>query len=211
MLHALRQTFLQSQDFFHGLGFFGVILFALTLVALQLVGLPLAPFAIMAGLFFQTAKGFAAVQLGTSLGAALNFLLARYLFRERVTRWLGHHEKFRLIDAAVGREGWKIIALLRLCPIPFGLANYSYGLTAVGFVPYLLATFFAIIPANFFFAWFGATSQDALGVLTGSAKAPPGQIVFTVVGLVAFFLVMRYVAKIAHTAIARGDQTGAKT
>ena len=208
MLSALSQYFLHWESFFHGLGFFGVLAFALTIVLLQLLCLPLAPFAIMAGLFFGAANGFAAVELGTGLGAAINFLLSRHILRERVTRWLGHHEKFRLIDRAIGREGWKIIALLRFCPIPFGLANYSYGLTAVGFLPYMLATVCAIIPANFFFVWFGATSHDlALSVLTGGARATPNQAVLTVVGLIAFFGALTYVAKIARAAIARHEPT----
>jgi uncharacterized membrane protein YdjX (TVP38/TMEM64 family) len=210
MLSSLSQYFLHWETFFHGLGFLGVVAFAATIVLLQIFCLPLAPFGIMAGLFFGLANGFAAIEIGTGLGAAINFLLSRHILRERVTRWLGHHEKFRLIDRAIGREGWKIIALLRLCPIPFGIANYSYGLTAVAFGPYMLATFFAIIPANFFFVWFGATSHDlALAVLTGNAKATPNQAVFTIIGLVAFFVALTYVAKIARTAISRHEPESA--
>ena len=206
MISALSQYFLHWETFFHGLGIFGVLAFALTIVLLQVFCLPLAPFAIMAGLFFGAANGFVAIELGTGLGAAINFLLSRHILRAPVTRWLGAHEKFRLIDTAIGREGWKIIALLRFCPIPFGLANYSYGLTAVGFLPYMLATVFAIIPANFFFVWFGATSHDlALAVLTGGAKATPNQAILTVVGLIAFFVALSYVAKIARAAISRHE------
>ncbi len=206
MLSALTQYFLQWETFFHGIGFWGVLAFAVTLVLLQVFCLPLSPFGIIAGLFFGVANGFIAVEVGTTLGAAVNFLLSRHILRERVSRWLGTHEKFRLIDNAIGREGWKIIALLRFCPIPFGIANYSYGLTAVGFVPYMLATFFTIIPANFFFVWFGATSRDlALSVLTGSAKATPNQAIFTVVGLIAFFAALTYLAKVARAAIARHE------
>ena len=212
MLSALSQYFLHWESFFHGLGFFGVLAFALTIVLLQIFCLPLAPFAIMGGLFFGAANGFIAIELGTGLGAAINFLLSRHILRAPVTRWLGSHEKFRLIDTAIGREGWKIIALLRFCPIPFGLANYSYGLTAVGFLPYMLATVFAIIPANFFFVWFGATSHDlALAVLTGHAKATPNQAVFTVVGLIAFFAALSYVAKVARAAIARHEPVAGET
>ena len=221
MLTALSETFLHWQNFFHQIGFLGVLLFAFVLVTLQLFCLPLSPFGIMAGLFFGVTHGLVAIELGTALGAAINFLLARYFARERVARWLSGHEKFQLIDAAIGREGGKIVALLRFCPIPFGLANYSYGLTAVRFVPYMLATVLAIIPGNFFFVWFGATSKDALAFITGGAKAISGDPLFTVplgdhlvhvhaktlfsvVGLVAFFVVLSYVAKLARQAVARG-------
>lgn len=210
MLSALSQYFLQWETFFHGLGIFGVLAFALTIVLLQVFCLPLSPFGIMAGVFFGVANGFLAIEIGTALGAALNFLVSRHVLRERVSRWLGAHEKFHLIDTAIGREGWKIVALLRFCPIPYGLANYCYGLTAVRFVPYMLATVCAIIPGNFFFVWFGATSRDlALSVLNGQARATPNQAIFTVVGLVAFFVALTYVAKVARAAIARHEPVAA--
>lgn len=204
-MSALSEFLLQWQHYFQSLGILGLALYALLLVGLQMFGVPLSPAAVAAGLIFGFWRGFITVQIGTSLGAAVNFLLARYFARERVARWLGHHEKFRLIDAAVAREGWKIVALLRFCPIPFGLANYSYGLTGVGFVPYLVATALAIVPGNCFFVWFGATSNDALAAVSGSGKAPPGQFIFTGIGLVAFFVALTYVTKIARAAVARKD------
>lgn len=205
-MNAISERILESQQFFQGLGWLGVLAYAGVIVLVQLVCLPLAPLAIAGGFVFGLGKGFAAITIGTGVGAVVNFLLSRYMARAAVQRWLGHHEKFKLIDAAIGREGWKIIALLRFCPIPYGIANYSYGLTAVRFVPYLLATLFAIIPGNFFFTWFGASSTDALAAVSGSGQAaPPGKLVFTAVGLVAAFCALTYVTKIARAAVARGN------
>ncbi|MEI9895614.1 MAG: VTT domain-containing protein [Chthoniobacter sp.] len=128
----------------------------------------------------------------------MNFLLARYVARTAVTRYLAHHEKFRLIDAAIGREGGKIIALLRLCPIPFGLANYCYGLTAVRFWPYTIATFLAIIPANCFFVWIGASAHEGLAAATGNGRPHhPGEYVLLGVGLVAGLCALNYIARVA--------------
>ncbi len=202
-MNALSSKFFEWEHFFRGLGWLGVFVYALLIVVVQLLCAPLSPVAVAAGLIFGVGRGFAAITLGTGIGAAVNFLVARHLARGRVARWLAHHEKFQLIDAAIGREGWKIIALLRVCPFPFGLANYSYGLTAVSFVPYLLATVLTIVPANFFFVWFGATSHDALAAASGEKAAPPGQMLFTAIGLVAFFCALTYVTKIARAAIAK--------
>ena len=205
-MSAFSQQILQWERFFQDLGWGGVLVYAALIVGLQVFCAPLSPVAIAAGLIFGLGRGFVAVELGTVVGAALNFIAARYLMRERISRWLMRHEKFRLIDAAIGREGGKIVALLRFCPIPFGIANYSYGLTAVGFVPYMLATVLAIIPANFFFVWFGATSHDALAAATGAQSAtPPGKIIFTIIGLIAFFAALTYVARIARAAVAKGE------
>lgn len=206
MITAISQHLLQWQHYFQDLGFLGMAGYALVMVVLQVFCAPLSPAAVAAGMIFGLWRGFLTVEIATTLGAALNYLAARHFARERVKRWLGHHEKFKLIDAAIGREGWKIIALLRFCPIPFGLANYSYGLTAVRFWPYLLATAVAIIPGNLFFVWFGATSHDALSAISGSGPTPPGKFIFTAIGLVAFFAALTYVTRIARAAIAKKEE-----
>jgi len=206
MMSAFSQFLLQWQHYFQDLGLLGIAAYVLVMVGVQMFCAPLSPAGIAAGMIFGLWRGLVTVEIATAIGAALNFVVARHLARERVNRWLGHHEKFKLIDAAIGREGWKIVALLRLCPIPFGLANYSYGLTAVGFVPYMAATLVAILPGNIFFVWFGATSNDALAAVTGEAKAGAGQFVLTGIGLVALFVAMTYVTRIARAAIAKKDE-----
>lgn len=204
-VNALSARILESQQYLQELGWFGVFAYAAIIVVAQIVCLPLSPIAVAGGLIFGLGRGFAAITIGTAVGAIVNFLASRYFVRAAVQRWLAQHEKFKLIDAAIGREGWKIVALLRFCPIPYGIANYSYGLTAVRFFPYWIATIFAVMPANFFFTWFGASSNDALATVSGASQAaPPGRMIFTVIGLVAFFCALTYVTKIARAAVARG-------
>jgi hypothetical protein len=74
----------------------------------------------------------------------------------------------------------------------------------------MAATFVAILPANLFFVWFGATSNDALAVVSGEAKAGPGQFIFTAIGLVAFFSALTYMTRIARAAIAKKDEPAAQ-
>ena len=39
-----------------------------------------------------------------------------------------------MVDSAIGREGFKVILLLRITPLfPFSIINYLYGLTSVNF------------------------------------------------------------------------------
>jgi uncharacterized membrane protein YdjX (TVP38/TMEM64 family) len=197
-----------SQDFFHGLGMLGVFAYAVTMALAGLASLPLSPFAITGGLIFGFGKGFLSVQLGTFFSATLNFLVSRHVARGFVQRKLAAHAKFKAIDAAVGREGWKIVALLRFVPMPFGLVNYAFGLTAIRFWPYVLATFFPIILGNVFFVWMGATAQAGIAAASGSGRPRhPMEIVMMALGVVAAFTAMVVVTRIARQAVAQRDET----
>jgi len=204
-MQAFTQQIQPYLDQLKDLGWIGVLAYAAAIVILQGIGIPLSPFGIAAGGLFGFQSGLLAITLGTNVGAALNFLIARYFARTMVTSWLGHHEKFRLIDRAIAREGGKIVALLRLCPIPFGLANYAYGLTSVRLSHYLLATFVAIIPANVFFVWIGSGVSKTLSTAGTSNAQTTGEKAFLVIGIVALALAIRTVSKIAKAAIDQGE------
>lgn len=209
-MSALLEKFNSLHDSFQQLGWIGWLAFIGSVVLLQMFLVPLSPVAIAAGAIFGFRGGVLAITIGTNLGAIVNFLISRYIARGAVNRYLAHHEKFRLIDAAIGREGGKIVGLLRLCPIPFGLANYAYGLTAVRLWPYVAATFLAIIPANTFFVWLGVTAHEGMALASGTARARhPGEYVLLGVGLVAAFFALRYVTRVAKAAVEKGDRPAA--
>lgn len=204
MFPSLLKWITASQAYFIGLGWLGVPAYAGIFFLVQFCLAPVAPVAIAAGAIFGLGRGYLAVTLGTALGVAINFLISRHLARGPIERRLGRSDKFRLIDAAIGREGWKIIALLRFCPLPFGLSNFCYGLTAVPFWPYFFASVVAIIPANFFFTWVGATAQESAQALVGAARPRhPIEYVLMGVGLVAFFIALHYVSSVARKAVAQ--------
>lgn len=199
---ALIDWLTASHQTFHDLGWIGVAAWVGVIVLCQLFLAPLAPVAIAGGFMFGMTRGFIAITLGTAAGAALNFIIARHFGRGPIARRLARSEKFRLIDEAVGREGWKIIAMLRFCPIPFGFANFAYGLTAIPFWPYFLATVIAIIPGNLCFVWLGATAHAGLEVALGTARPRhPFEYALLVVGLCAVFAAMAYIAKVARAAV----------
>ena len=196
-LEHTRQTLLDL----HGLG---ILAFAGIFVAAQFFMIPVAPLGLAAGFFFGFRMGWLGLMLGCAIGASVNFLISRHLARDRVARWLNHHEQFRLIDSAIGREGWKIVALLRFVPIPFGLANYCYGLTPVRFWPYLAATCVAIIPPNSLFVWIGSTGQDLASLLGKGRPIHRLEYGLLGVGIVAAIIALRHLSKVARSAVRRG-------
>jgi len=82
-LHAF-ETSLTGPDGateFWAYGWWGVLAFALALAILQMGLIPLSIFAVAGGMIFGWEKAFIAVQIGTNLGASINFLIARYVAR----------------------------------------------------------------------------------------------------------------------------------
>ncbi|MDD5348751.1 MAG: VTT domain-containing protein [Chthoniobacteraceae bacterium] len=173
------ETYLHSLG---GMGLLGGVIFILSLAGLSLFGLPLIPFAVAAGLLFGIPGGLAGIIAGSTLGAAVGFLFSRYVARKRVAKFLNRNPKFVLIDQAIHREGWKIIGLLRLCPIPFGVSNFAYGLTNVPFAHYLFATILGMLPGEIVFVCMGSAGKQLSEV-----NSSPALKVLTVLGVCALF------------------------
>ncbi len=103
--------------------------------------LPGSVLTIGAGIVFGLALGVVTVSAGSTLGACVAFLVGRTIARDWVARRVADNPKWRAIDEAVGRQGFKIVLLTRLSPVfPFNLQNYGYGLTAVSFWKHALAS-----------------------------------------------------------------------
>ncbi len=191
------------------MGIWGPLVFAGVYVVATVLMLPGAALTLAAGAIFGLLWGTVAVSIGSTTGAAMAFLIGRYLARDTVERKLGKFPKFRAVDRAVSEGGWKIVALLRLSPaIPFNLQNYLYGLTAIRFWPCVIASWIAMLPGTFMYVYLGYAGRAGVAAATGeSAGRTPVQWAMLGVGLVATIVVTVYVTKLARRAIAR--QSGA--
>lgn len=127
-----------------------------------LVPIPRTALCLASGAIF----GLAAVLVilpSTTLGSAIGFLFARYLFTERLHRIVDNKPKIRAVLGAVDSEGWRIVGLMRFAgAMPTFSQNYLFGLTRIGFVPYLLATFAFTIPQVCLYVYLGALGRAAL-------------------------------------------------
>jgi uncharacterized membrane protein YdjX (TVP38/TMEM64 family) len=171
----------------------------------------LAPGSILtigAGFAFGLWKGFLAVSAGSTLGAALAFLVARFIARDRVEAIAKGNDKFRRIDNAIGKQGAKLIFLLRLSPvIPFNISNYFYGLTSVKFWPYVLVSWIGMIPGTFLYVYIGTASQAAVSAAASGEAVKHGwqYWALTSVGLAATVIVTIWITKIARDALRRSE------
>jgi uncharacterized membrane protein YdjX (TVP38/TMEM64 family) len=199
------QQWLRSfNDWVGQMGVAGIFIFIIVYAVATVLLAPGAILTIGAGFAFGLWKGFLAVSGGATLGASLAFLVARFIARDKIEAIAKGNEKFRNIDSAIGKQGAKLIFLLRLSPvIPFNLSNYFYGLTGVKFWPYVLASWIGMMPGTFLYVYIGTAGKAAVAAAAGGAAVKHGWQYWTFlgVGLAATVIVTIWVTKIARDAL----------
>jgi uncharacterized membrane protein YdjX (TVP38/TMEM64 family) len=198
------QKWLRSfNDWVGQMGLAGIFIFIAVYAAATVLLAPGAILTIGAGFAFGLWKGFLAVSAGATLGAALAFLVARFIARDKIEAMARRSDKFQRIDNAIGLQGAKLVFLLRLSPvIPFNLSNYFYGLTAVSFWPYVLASWIGMMPGTFLYVYIGTAGKAAVLAAGGEAVKQGWQYwTFMSIGLVATIVVTIWVTRIARSAL----------
>jgi uncharacterized membrane protein YdjX (TVP38/TMEM64 family) len=155
------QDWLKSfESWVQGMGPAGMLLYAAVNIVAVLLFVPGIVLTLGAGFLFGLGRGIVVVSVASTIAAALAFVIARYFARGAIERLVRKNPKFAAIDRAIGREGWKVVALLRLSPlVPFSLSNYLYGLTSVRLGPYVATSWAAMLPATVLYVSLGAAGR----------------------------------------------------
>lgn len=152
-----------------------------------------------AGFLFGVVRGFILVSVASTLAGTVAFAIGRYWARSWVERQIEQQPKFQALDAAVAKEGWKIVGLTRLSPLfPFVFLNYAFGVTRVSFRDYILASWIGMMPGTLLYVY--------LGYLPKIAAVESGEklkLILNIVGLIATVAVTVYVTKIARQVLDR--------
>lgn len=99
--------------------------------------------------------------LGSSVGAVLAYIRAQYMARDLIKLFARRYPIIRAADKALRRNGFKVMLLLRLCPlIPFNALNYIGGVTSVNGEDFT-SSLIGIIPMQLLTVCIGATASNA--------------------------------------------------
>ncbi len=142
-------------------GIWAPLFFVLVYACATVLFLPGTVLTLAGGALFGPVLGTVYNLSGATLGATLAFLMARYLASE----WVAQRAQGRLRQLIVGveEEGWRFVAFVRLVPLfPFVLLNYALGLTRIGLLPYVLASFVFMLPGAVAYTYFGYAGREAL-------------------------------------------------
>jgi uncharacterized membrane protein YdjX (TVP38/TMEM64 family) len=200
------RQYLALLDWIAGLGWRGMLILVGLYAAVCLVFLPGALVTLAAGFLYGAILGGALASLGAVLGGTAAFLVARLIFRQWLNRSLADHPRFSAIDRAVGKQGFKIVLLTRLCSLfPYDLMSYVFGMTPVSLGRYVLATWLGRLPGIAVSAYLGAATRAARGSLadlaSGRIPATSATQVLLILSLLAMAATVIVIGRIARQAV----------
>ena len=138
------------------------LVFVAAQIAASLLFVPRTLLAIVAGLLFGIWWGTAWAALGSLLGAAAGFLVARYINSGLID--LESDPRIGAFLDRVERGGWRVVALVRLAPIlPHSLVNYALGLTRLPLSAYAVGSLLGQLPLTVACVNLGAAGGRLIG------------------------------------------------
>jgi protein maelstrom len=125
-----------------------------------------------AGYIYGNFHGFLITSGGTAVGTTLSFFVLRYLCKDYLSRLAAKNKDTmgRIMKVVNGGNGWKIMMMTRLSPVPMGVQNALFAATDLDANTILVGTFFALMPTQILNTYMGSQLHNLEDVLAGKAE-----------------------------------------
>lgn len=204
VLFDTDEQVLQLLQWLETQGLVALLWFVLIMALVVVLLLPGVLFTTGAGFVFGVVEGTVAVVLGTTLGAALAFLLARYFVGESVRRYVMSKPWLSVINRGLGSKGFRVVLLTRLVPFfPGKLSNYVFGLSEVSLRDYVLASLLGFIPFSLHNVYLGSIAADIATLGNRNTERTPLEWTFYGVGFVVSIAIVLYLNRLASRLLAQ--------
>ena len=149
--------------------------------------------------------GFILTSIYSAAGMALCFFSCRYLFSNIscLSKYTSVSNTNNIyftvfVNCIEGSNGYKIILLSRIVPLPFGLTNLLYSMTKISFYRYIIASTIGLIPTQLLTCYIGSTLKSISDIIAYSTTktAVHAYYIFAIQLLISFVL-MYYLVKLA--------------
>ena len=121
---------------------------------------------------FGVVEGFLVSGSATLVAAVLGFAVSRAVFRPLLADAVARRPRIRALDLAVARDGWRLVALLRISPVmPFAMTSYALGLTSLGLRDYVVGSL-AALPALLGYVVLGALAAAGWSSIASGESQP---------------------------------------
>jgi uncharacterized membrane protein YdjX (TVP38/TMEM64 family) len=181
---------------------FAWIIYIAAYTAASILIIPGTILTLAAGFIFGIPTGIFLVSLGSLTGAASAFIVSRFLARDWVSQRIKSFPSFRVLDKATRHKGFIIVLLARLSPLfPFNLLNYAFGLTAVRFRDYVLASWIGMAPAIVLYVYVGSVAENFSQLTANGIGEGTERNALLITGLVTTLILTVLIARMATRAL----------
>jgi uncharacterized membrane protein YdjX (TVP38/TMEM64 family) len=197
----LRAEAVRLLEWIEGFGPWAAVVFVVVdMLAVPLV-LPTLPLTLGAGFIFGAGPGTLYCLVARTLGGTISFMIARYLFSDRISRTILQHKKLHIADEALSQEGGRVVFLTRLVPFfPGKLSNYFFGLSRCPLRGFFFGSFLGMIPITLANVYLGSLAGDLATLGARDQPRTPLQWVLDGAGL---FSALAATVALAHFAQSR--------
>jgi|SaaInlStandDraft_5_1057022.scaffolds.fasta_scaffold11403_1 protein maelstrom len=205
-LNLIGSVLLWLQD---GGGIFGPIVLVLLCILLSLPFVPgYSVLVVGSGFVYGWMLGFLICMLGTLLGAIAVFLVCRWYLSTRVELFVSTRPRMRAYIRALENDAFKIIFLLRLSPLPFGIINALCAVTSVSLTSYSLSSALSMFPEELVLAFFGSRMRSVTEVIAGKSSFDLVDIIFIILEVVSALVVTIVIGFAGKKAVADVEKAG---
>ncbi|MBW7470723.1 TVP38/TMEM64 family protein [Marinobacter sp. M216] len=196
VLELLR--WVDSQGMWAAAMFIGIMALAMVLL------LPGVLLTTGAGFVFGVVQGTTYVVVGTTLGSAIAFLIARHFLGEHAHVYIRSRARLSVVSSEMAPHGWKIVLLTRLIPFfPGKLSNFLFGLTNFSFGGFIVGTFFGVIPFSLHNVYLGSLAADLSTLGARESARTPLEWTIYGAGFAGTVLAVVFLNRLARRALAR--------
>ncbi len=160
---------------------------------------PVSVLGFLAGILFGFRTGLTVLALADVMTAAIMYGASRRWLSGRRERWLAGHVRWQRFVRLADDDALRIMMLLRLSPLNYGLVNYVLGMSRVPVVPYLVATLL-VLPTAALQVFIGSTAR-AVGHAGGVSEIGAARVVLMLVGALAAVVLLVIVGRLAQRAL----------
>ncbi len=205
LLHFdLQNTLLNFVNRLQSPGLWAPIIFIFLDMLFVVFLLPSVLLTLSAGFLFGTLMGSVIIIVATTFGAAIAFLISRYLFKQSVKDYLHNHKKMKVINEEFVMVGWKVVLFTRLVPFfPLKLSNYLFGAARFSFSDFIIGTFIGIIPNTVFIVYAGSLANDIYMLIGGDLVATNEILLFYALALLFSLVAVIYISRLSQKALTR--------
>ncbi|KAL4235080.1 Transmembrane protein 64 [Mactra antiquata] len=162
------------------------------------------------GYLYGIIYGPIVIEVCSAIGVAIAHVTMKKFCRTFIIKKFYNDNMTAVISVVDGKHGFKVVALTRLTPLPFGLQNSLFSLTDIPLVSYVSASTVGMLPTAILNSYMGTTLRSMNDILTDETNQTTGwivliiQILFTIA--LMYFVVRKARVELKKTVEEPDDQ-----